>query len=44
MRSSSAWIEENGKKLSGPIREAYMNDPREGGPEEILTVIYAPVS
>lgn len=38
------WIEENGKKLSGPIREAYMNDPREVGPEEILTVIYAPVS
>ncbi len=39
-----AWIEENGKELSGPIREAYLNDPREVGPEEILTVIYAPVS
>jgi len=32
------------KCISGPIREAYLNDPREVGPEEILTVIYAPVS
>lgn len=38
-----AWIEENGKKLSGPMREAYLNDPREVGPQEILTVIYAPI-
>lgn len=38
-----AWIEKNGKMLSGPIREAYLNDPREVGPEEILTVIYAPI-
>lgn len=39
-----AWIEENGKKLSGPMREAYLNDPREVGPQEILTEIYAPIS
>lgn len=38
-----AWIEENGKKLSGPMREAYLNDPREVGPQETLTVIYAPI-
>ncbi|MDD1754010.1 MAG: GyrI-like domain-containing protein [Methanothrix sp.] len=39
-----AWIEENGKTLSGPVREEYLNDPREVGPQEILTVIYAPIS
>lgn len=38
-----AWIEKNGKRLSGPIREAYLNDPREVRPDEILTVIYAPI-
>ncbi len=38
------WIEENGKQLSGPIREVYLNDPRAVGPEDTLTVIYAPVS
>lgn len=38
------WIEENGKRLTGPIREAYLNDPREVIPEEILTEIYAPIS
>jgi AraC family transcriptional regulator len=39
-----AWMKENGKELAGPIREAYLNDPREVGPEETLTVIYAPIS
>jgi effector-binding domain-containing protein len=39
-----AWLEENGRKLSGPIREAYLNDPREVAPQEILTIIYAPIS
>jgi effector-binding domain-containing protein len=38
-----AWISENGKKISGPLREVYLNDPREVGPDEILTEIYAPV-
>jgi len=38
------WMEKNGKTLSGPIREAYPNDPREVRPEEILTIIYAPIS
>lgn len=38
------WLEENGRKLSGPIREAYLNDPREVAPQEILTIIYAPIS
>ena len=37
------WIEENGKKITGPVREAYLNDPKEVGPEEILTEIYAPI-
>lgn len=38
-----AWLEENGLKLTGPIREAYLNDPREVAPEDILTVIHAPI-
>ena len=39
-----AWLEDNGRKLSGPIREAYLNDPREVAPQEILTFIFAPIS
>ena len=39
-----AWIEDNGKKIAGPIREAYLNDPREVGLEEALTEIYVPIS
>ena len=39
-----AWIEKNGKKIAGPIREAYLNDPREVGVEEALTEIYVPIN
>ncbi|MDD1664655.1 MAG: GyrI-like domain-containing protein [Methanomicrobiales archaeon] len=38
-----AWIEERGLRIIGPIREAYLNDPREVLPEQILTEIMAPV-
>lgn len=38
-----SWITENGKRISGPIREVYLNDPGEVQPEEILTEIYAPL-
>jgi effector-binding domain-containing protein len=38
-----AWIEENNKKITGPTREAYLNDPKEVTPEETLTEIYAPI-
>ena len=38
-----AWIEKNGKKIVGPIREAYLNDSREVGLEEALTEIYVPI-
>lgn len=38
-----AWLEENNKKLIGPTREVYLNDPRKVPPEEILTDIYAPI-
>lgn len=38
-----AWIEQNGKVISGPIREAYLNDPREVGEDKALTEIYAPI-
>jgi effector-binding domain-containing protein len=37
------WIEQNGKTTSGPIREAYINDPSEVPKEEILTEIYVPI-
>jgi effector-binding domain-containing protein len=38
-----AWLAENGKRIAGPTREVYMNDPRENPPEELLTEIYAPI-
>jgi effector-binding domain-containing protein len=38
-----SWIAEQGKRISGPIREVYLNDPREVLPEKILTEIYAPL-
>jgi len=37
------WLEQNNKKITGPTREVYLNDPREVAPEEILTEIYAPI-
>jgi AraC family transcriptional regulator len=38
-----AWIEKNGKKIAGPTRETYLNDPNEVGLEEALTEIYIPI-
>lgn len=38
-----AWLEGKGKKIAGPIREVYLNDPREVASSEILTEIYAPI-
>ena len=38
------WIAENHKKVVGPTREVYLNDPRHVPPEEILTEIYAPIA
>ena len=38
-----AWIAQNGKTIAGPLREVYLNDPREVPEEEILTEIYAPI-
>lgn len=37
------WIEQNGKTITGPTREIYLNDPREVGMEEVLTEIYVPI-
>ena len=39
-----SWFAEKGKRIVGPIREVYLNDPREVPPEEILTEIYAPLA
>jgi AraC family transcriptional regulator len=38
------WIAQNNKKVAGPTREVYLNDPRKVPPEEILTEIYAPIA
>jgi effector-binding domain-containing protein len=38
-----AWVSANGYLITDPTREVYLNDPREVGPEETLTEIYAPV-
>ncbi len=38
-----AWIEGNAKKVVGPTREVYLNDPGMVSPGEILTEIYAPI-
>jgi effector-binding domain-containing protein len=38
-----AWIETQGLRISGPIREVYPNDPRFVKPEEIITEIFVPV-
>ena len=38
-----AWLEANGKRIVGPTREVYLNDPHEVPPDEILTAIYAPI-
>jgi len=39
-----AWIAENHKKIIGPTREVYLNDPKSVSPGELLTEIYAPVA
>lgn len=39
-----AWIAENHKKVAGPTREVYLNDPKKIPPEELLIEIYAPVA
>ena len=38
-----AWIKENGYTITGPKREAYLNDPRMTKPEDILIEFYAPI-
>lgn len=38
-----AWIAENHKKVIGPTREVYLNDPRKVPRDEILIEIYAPI-
>ena len=38
-----AWISQNRRKVAGPVREVYLNNPTKIPPEEILTEIYAPI-
>jgi effector-binding domain-containing protein len=37
------WLEENNKKITGLMREIYMNDPHEVSPQELLIEIYVPI-
>jgi effector-binding domain-containing protein len=39
----TGWIEENGRKPSGPPREIYLNDPQSVTPDELLTEVQFPV-
>jgi effector-binding domain-containing protein len=38
-----AWLEQNNKTITGPMREIYLNDPHEVPEEELLIEIYAPI-
>jgi AraC family transcriptional regulator len=38
-----AWTRAQGKRIVGPIREVYLNDPAAVPPDRIRTEIYAPV-
>lgn len=37
------WIGKERKRVVGPIREMYLNDPRTVTPEETLTLIHVPI-
>ncbi len=37
------WIDEQGLRITGPVRESYLNDPREVPAGQILTEIMVPV-
>ncbi|MFA5249599.1 MAG: GyrI-like domain-containing protein [Candidatus Paceibacterota bacterium] len=39
-----AWAKANEKEIIGPMREAYLNDPKIAGMREALTEIYAPIN
>lgn len=43
-RKLFAWIAESHKKVVGPTREVYLNDPKEVPPEKLVTEIYAPIT
>ena len=43
-RQLFTWIAQQHKKIVGPTREVYLNDPRKVPPEEIVTEIYAPIA
>jgi AraC family transcriptional regulator len=37
------WVGVNGRKVSGPIREVYLNEPGKVPDDKLLTEIYAPI-
>ncbi|PVX23405.1 MAG: transcriptional regulator [Candidatus Bathyarchaeum sp.] len=38
-----AWLEENNKTITGPMREIYLNDPHAVSEDDLLIEIYAPI-
>lgn len=38
-----SWIEANGKKQTGPIRETYLNNPKETPESDLLTEVAVPI-
>jgi AraC family transcriptional regulator len=38
-----AWLAANGKRVAGPMREVYVNDPGDTPQEDLITWIYAPI-
>jgi AraC family transcriptional regulator len=38
-----AWLAANRKAITGPLREVYVNDPRETPETDLVTWIYAPI-
>ena len=43
LKAGVAKVNITNKEITGPIREIYINDPREVAEEDILTEIYVPV-
>ena len=42
--NKKAYNQQQGKMITGPTREVYLNDPHEVEEEDILTEIYAPIA
>ena len=39
-----AWVAENGRRVTGPPREVYLNEPQTTAPEDLLTEVVWPLA